>query len=126
MLNGLPIDLNCTKNKSYGRNGNVSNKVDINNREEIGNRVDNEVFSADELPSIDLNRTESESYSDYCDIYNVVDKEIPFMEDIQPNYSNLSYFKNKCHSNYIINTNYNLKNRLGNKKLCLDDFECPK
>lgn len=56
----------------------------------------------------------SESCSDIC---NAVDEEIPFIEEIKPYYSNLNRNKSECHSDNIVDSNYNIKIRLGNKEL---------
>lgn len=49
----LFINLNCTKNKSYGKNCNMS-KVDI------------KVSWIEEMPSTNLNYIKSKSYNDIC------------------------------------------------------------
>lgn len=77
------------------------------------------------LPLINLNRTECQSCSDDCYMHNMVDKEIPFTKEIQPNSSNPDCYKSECHNDNAIDSNRNVKNGLGNKKLWLDHFESP-
>lgn len=71
-----PMNLNCTKSKSYNRNSNLSNRVDISNR------VDNKISWADSLSPIDSIWTKRESHSNYYNIYNVMSEKIFFMGDI--------------------------------------------
>lgn len=78
----LPTDLNCTKSKNYIRNSNIRKRVDISNRVNRGNRVNDKVPWIDRLPLTNLNQTKIESYSDYYNICNMVDKKILFTEEI--------------------------------------------
>lgn len=50
-------------------------------------------------------------------------EEIPFMEVIQSNHSNLNHFRSEYLSDNAIDSNHNIGNELGNKKLGLDNFE---
>lgn len=50
-------------------------------------------------------------------------KEIPFTEEIQPNYLNPSRSKSKFHNDNVVDSNRNIENKLGDKKLWLNDFE---
>lgn len=49
---------------------------------DISHELDDKVFWVDGLSSINLNQTESESHSDYYNIYNVVGKQIPFHREL--------------------------------------------
>lgn len=124
-LVGPPTDLNYTKSKSYSRNNNLSNRIDINKGEDISNRINNKVLQTDRLFLTNPNQTEIESYSDYYDIYKIVGKKIFFIEDIYPNHSNPSYFKSEYYSKDIIENNHNIENGLGFKEFWLDNFEGP-
>lgn len=57
-------------------NGNISERVNISDGK------NNELPWIDRLPFIDLNWTEIKSYSDYCNIHNMMYEEIYFMEEI--------------------------------------------
>lgn len=64
------------KSKSYYQNSNINDKVNIDNR------INNEIFQIDKLTSTNLNQTEIKCLSDYYNIYNIVDKEISFIKQI--------------------------------------------
>lgn len=102
---------NRTKGKSYSENSNISNEINISLR------VDNEIPWIDELFLINPNQTKSKNSSNYCNMRNIVDEEISFIEEIQSNHSNLNHFKNKYYNDNTLNSNYNIKNRLDNKKV---------
>lgn len=53
----------------------------------------------------------------------MVGKEIPFKKEIQLNHFKPNYSKKQEYSNNAIDSNQNIKNRLGNKKLLLNNFE---
>lgn len=90
---GPPIDPNCTKSKIFNENGNISKGVDIHSKVNRGNRINNEVSQVDRLSLTNLNQSEYESHYDYCNIHNVIDKKIPFIEKIQPKHFNPNHFK---------------------------------
>lgn len=87
------------------------------------NRIKSEIFSDycniynivdEEISFSNLNWTESESCSNQCD---VVGKEIPFMEEIQWNHSNPNYSKSKYYSDNVEDNNRNIEKEFGNKEL---------
>lgn len=115
-LIGPLTNLNLIKNKSYNENDNICKRVDIDSKVDRSNGVNNEVFWIDKLSPTNPNQTESESRSDYYNICNIVDEEILFTEEIQPNHSNLNCFKNKCYSDNTVNSNHKIGNKFGNTK----------
>lgn len=117
------MNLNHTKSKGYNGNNNLSNGVDIGDGINISNGVNNEIPWIDGLPPTNPNQTKSESCSNYCDLCNIMGKEISFTEEIQPNHSNLNRFRSKCHSDNIVDSNHHVRNRLGDKEFWLENFE---
>lgn len=96
---------------------NIGNGMDISNGVDIDDMMDNDVSWIDRLPFTDLNWIKSERRSDHYNMHNIVKNEISFIEEIQPNHFNLNYSKSKSHSDNIVDSNYNVGNRLGNKEL---------
>lgn len=82
-----------------------------NNHYNIYNAISKKIYFTN------LNFIESESYCNYCNMYNVVSKEIFFTEEIQLNYFISNHFRSKYYSDNIIDSNYNIENRLNNIKL---------
>lgn len=113
-LVGPPTNPNRIKKESYNENKYINNGVDI------GHEVNHEVPWADELPPTNSSHTKSESHYDYCNMSNKMGDMISFTKEIQPNHSNLNYTKNKYHGDIIIDNNYNIRNKIGNKKLWLE------
>lgn len=124
-LIGPFTDLNRTKYKCYNENDDLSNKIKIGDRVDIGNRVDDEVPWADELHPTNSNLTKNKSCSNYYDIHDVMDKEILFTREIQTNHSNPNVSGSKYLTHNAVNNNRNIRNRLGNKELWLNNFEGP-
>ena len=89
----------------------------------MGDGINNEVFQINKLFFIVLNCTKSQNYSNYYNVNNMIDKEIPFIEKIQLIYSNSNCSKNKCYGNNTIYNNLNIENVLSNKERWLDNFE---
>lgn len=113
LFNQLSTNLNFNKSKSYSENNNIINKVNIDNKVDISNKIDDKILWVDGLPPTDLNKTKIESCSNYCNMCNLVDKKISFIEEIQPNPSNPYCFRSECHSNNTIDSNRNIMNMLG-------------
>lgn len=68
-----PTDLNHIESKSFSRNSNLNDRVDINDK------MDNEVLLIDRLPHINPNQTKNKSCSDYYNMCNIMGEEIPFI-----------------------------------------------
>lgn len=93
---------------------------------DIGNRTNNKIPWVDKQRFINSNCTKNGSFSNYHNMSDVMDKEIPFMKEIQPNHYNPNYSKSKYHDNNTVNNNCNIKNILSNKELWLDNFKNPR
>lgn len=50
-------------------------------------------------------------------MYNIINKEISFIKEIQSNHFNLNHFKNKYYDNNTVDSNRNIKKKLGGKRL---------
>ena len=101
----------CIKSEIYNNHYNISDKIDIDNG------VDNKVVWADGLLSTNTNRTKNDICNNHCNMSYIVDKKIPFIEEIQSNHSKPYCFRSKCHSNNVVDNNRNIGNRLNTTKL---------
>lgn len=77
----------------------------------------NEILWADKLSCTDLEHIESKICSNHCNISNMMNKKILFIEEKKPNHCNSTCFKSKCHGDNVIDNNYNIGKKLGNKYL---------
>lgn len=93
------------------------------NHYNMSNKIDDKILCVDRLPSNKSNRIEREGCSDYCDICNMVSKEISITEDSQPNHSNPTRSRSEYYCDNTVDNNRNIGNGLGDKDLWLDNFE---
>lgn len=92
---GPPTNPNRTKSKCYNGNGNISNRVDINNGVNIGNRVD--IGNAMDIDN-GMNIGNRVDIGNRVNIDNGIDNEIPWANRLSP--TNLNWTKNKICSNH--------------------------
>lgn len=88
--------------------------------------MDNKIFMINKLPFTNPNHMKIESYSDNSEISNRVgdkaDNGVFFIKEISSNYSNPNYTKSRYYNDNDADNNHNIRIRVGNEKLWLDNL----